>query len=143
MAKYHNKKTVSPDGIKFDSRRECQRWGELRLLERAGRISNLERQVKFELIPAQYEAYERYSPPNWEAVEGWAESGTPPQTGKRLKDGRKCVELATSYVADFVYIQDGQRVVEDVKSKATKTPEYIIKRKLMLWLKGIKIREIE
>lgn len=127
MAKYHNKKTVSPDGIKFDSRRECQRWGELRLLERAGRISNLERQVKFELIPTQYEAYERYSP----------------KTGKRLEDGRKCVELATSYVADFCYVQDGKMVVEDVKSKATKTPEYIIKRKLMLWLKGIKIREIE
>lgn len=50
--KYHNKKIVSLDG-KFDSQREYERWGELKLLQRAGEISNLQRQVKFRLIPAQ------------------------------------------------------------------------------------------
>ena len=53
--------------------------------------------------------------------------------------GGKVVERACSYVADFVYIENGQKVVED--AKGYKTPEYIIKRKLMLWVHGIQIRE--
>ncbi len=50
--KYHNKKIVTMDG-KFDSKREYERWCELKLLKRAGEISDLRRQVKFRLIPAQ------------------------------------------------------------------------------------------
>lgn len=38
------------DGITFDSRREARRWQELKLLERAGEIEHLERQVKFPLV---------------------------------------------------------------------------------------------
>ena len=50
MSKYGNKKTVI-DGMTFDSIHEAARWKELRLLERAGEIKCLSRQVKFELIP--------------------------------------------------------------------------------------------
>ena len=50
--KYKNKKTVC-DGITFDSKKECTRWNELKLLERAGEISRLQRQVKFEVLPKQ------------------------------------------------------------------------------------------
>lgn len=49
-------------------------------------------------------------------------------------------ERACTYIADFVYEENGQTVVED--AKGMKTKDYIIKRKLMLWIHGIKIREI-
>lgn len=52
MAKYNNKK-VTIDGITFDSQKEYQRFCELRLLERAGAIRDLQRQVSFTLIPVQ------------------------------------------------------------------------------------------
>lgn len=48
--KYGNRKVHTPDGW-FDSQRELKRWGELKLLERAGAITNLRRQVPYELIP--------------------------------------------------------------------------------------------
>lgn len=51
--KYYNIKTTTSDGITHDSRKEANRWCELKLLERAGKISGLQRQVKFELIPKQ------------------------------------------------------------------------------------------
>ena len=121
--KYGNRK-ITVDGVAFDSKKEYLRWCELCLLEKAGQITDLKRQVKYVLIPAQYEEYERYSK----------------KTGKRLKNGTRCVEKECSYVADFVYEQDGQTVVED--TKGFKTEKYIIKRKLMLYLLGIKIHEI-
>lgn len=49
-SKYSARKTVV-DGIKFDSAKEARRYSELKLLERAGEISDLQRQVKFTLIP--------------------------------------------------------------------------------------------
>lgn len=51
-SKYSAKKTTV-DGITFDSAKEAQRYCELKLLERAGEISDLQRQVKFTLIPKQ------------------------------------------------------------------------------------------
>ena len=57
---------------------------------------------------------------------------------KQMVDG-KCVERSVKYIADFVYIKDGQLVVEDCKG--FRTPEYIIKRKLMLYVHGIRIYE--
>jgi hypothetical protein len=50
MSKYHNKQ-VTVDGIRFDSIREANRWQELKLMERAGEISGLARQVRIEIIP--------------------------------------------------------------------------------------------
>ena len=52
----------------------------------------------------------------------------------------KVVEREVAYVADFVYEQNGETVVED--TKGVKTKDYIIKRKLMLFRHGIKIKEI-
>ena len=49
-------------------------------------------------------------------------------------------ERAVKYIADFVYEQDGKIVVED--TKGFRTPEYIIKRKMMLFFYGIEIREV-
>lgn len=120
QSKYHSEK-ITILGMSFDSKREARRWFELTTLEKAGEIKNLRRQVKFELIPTQSE---------------------PDITGKRggIKHGR-VLEKEVSYYADFVYEdRDGQTVVED--TKGVRTPEYIIKRKLLLWRYGIKIQEI-
>ena len=46
--KYFAKKTVAM-GLKFDSRWEAERWGQLKAMERAGVVTQLERQVKYEL----------------------------------------------------------------------------------------------
>ena len=126
--KYHNVKTTTFDGKTHDSCKEARRWAELNLLQRAGEISDLRRQVRYKLIPAQYETIERYSA----------------KTGKRLKDKQKCIERGVDYIADFVYTDNrtGKEVVEDTKSKATRTPEYIIKKKLTLYLLGISINEV-
>lgn len=121
-SKYHSKK-VTRNGITYDSKKECNRHAELLLLERAGAISELQRQVKFTLLPAHFEAYERYG-----------------KNGQKLKDGQRCVERAVFYVADFVYKQNGELIVEDVKGIRTK--EYILKRKMLLHFHGIKIKEV-
>ena len=112
MSKYGNKKTYV-DGIKFDSKKEANRYIELKTLLLAGKITGLELQKSYVLIPAQY---------------------------LNINGKRKCIERPLKYVADFVYHQDGKTVVEDVKGR--KTPAYIIKRKLMLWVNGIKISEV-
>ena len=97
----------------FSSKKERDRFKELCLLEQAGIISDLRTQAAFELIPIQY--------------------GT---------DGRM-LERECKYVADFVYTKNGELVVEDVKSPATrKNSEYIIKRKLMLERHGIRVQEV-
>jgi hypothetical protein len=138
--KYHSRKVVA-DGMTFDSRKEYLRWCELSLLAKVGKITNLQRQVKFVLIPAQYE---------------------PDTIGKRGGKKRgKLIERECSYIADFVYekpitmekmyfangksesmtVNCGfETVVED--TKGFKTTDYIIKRKLMLYVHGIRINEI-
>lgn len=111
MSKYGAKKTVF-QGITFDSQKEAQRYAELRLLERGKVISDLQLQVKFDLIPVQKDA-----------------------------DG-KVIERAVTYVADFTYTdkRTGEFIVED--TKGMKTKEYILKRKMMLYFHGIRIREV-
>lgn len=121
-SKYGNKK-VEVNGILFDSKREARRWLELDAMAKAGMIHDLQRQVEFELIPAQYEAIERYG-----------------KKGQRLKDGQRLIEKKCVYVADFTYWKGDQRVVEDTKGH--RTEKYIIKRKLMLYVHGIRIREV-
>lgn len=121
--KYNNHK-ITFEGETFDSKKEFRRWQELRMLERSGLIQHLRRQVKYVLIPAQYETYPRFSD----------------KTGKRLKDGTRLVEKEVSYIADFVYSHfGGPTTVED--TKGVRTADYIIKRKLMLWVHGIRIIE--
>ena len=52
-------------------------------------------------------------------------------------------ERAVKYVADFTYTENGETVVEDTKSEITRAnPTYILKRKLMLWVHGLRIKEV-
>lgn len=119
MTKYHSRKVVV-DGESFDSVKEYRRWCELKLLERAGVITELKRQVKFELIPVQREKV-------------W-------NNAKKCFEPGKVIERECSYIADFVYWDGKKYVVED--TKGFKTKDYIIKRKLMLWVHGIRIKEV-
>lgn len=57
-----------------------------------------------------------------------------------LKDNGKVIERAVIYKADFTYWKDGEYIVED--TKGVKTRDYIIKRKLMLYKHGIRIKEV-
>ena len=111
------------NGIEFDSRKEARRYHELLILKRAGVIQNLKTQVRYTLIPSQYETFERYG-----------------KKGQKLKDGKRLLEKECSYVADFVYEEDGKEIVED--TKGVKTKDYIIKRKLMLYIHGIRVKEV-
>lgn len=119
--KYGNAKS-EVDGEIFDSRKEARRYIELQLLLKAGTIKDLRRQVRFVLVPAQRE---------------------PDEIGPRggRKPG-KLIEKEVAYVADFVYTdtETGKTVVEDTKGMRTK--DYVIKRKLMLYVHGVRIREI-
>ena len=119
--KYGNTK-IRCNGEVYDSKKEYQRACELSLLERAGRIADLRRQVKFLLIPTQRE-------PDEIGPRGGGKKG-------------KVIEHEVSYLADFVYtdLETGGTVVEDTKGMRTK--DYIIKRKLMLYIHNIKIREV-
>ena len=121
--KYGNKK-IKVGGLVFDSKKEYRRWRELGLLERAGEIANLRRQVEYILIPEQRaQSTEKYT--------------RGPKKGLR-KPG-ELLERKVTYIADFVYEKAGETVVEDCKGMRTK--EYIIKRKLMLYQHGIRIVE--
>lgn len=119
MNKYHSKKVIV-GGEVFDSRKEYRRFCELSLLQKAGAITELQRQVEFELIPAQRE-------PDTVGVRGGVKKG-------------RVIEQKCSYVADFVYKENGKLVVED--TKGFKTKDYIIKRKLMLYIHKIRVKEI-
>lgn len=118
MRKYGNKKCTY-DGLTFDSKRERDRYCDLKLLQAAGVISELRCQVPFILVP-------EHRDPD---VLG-------PRGGRRR--GR-IIEKAVVYIADFVYQENGKTVVEDAKGHRTR--EYIIKRKLMLHVHGIRIKE--
>ena len=104
--KYHSKKIII-DGIKFDSKKEGNRYLQLKKLEEEGIISDLKLQVPFVLI-------EPFT-----------------LNGKKYRK--------TEYVADFVYIRNGERIVED--TKGYKTELYRIKKKLMAYLYQIQIKE--
>lgn len=115
--KYHNSPTerVAEDGtvIKFDSQKEARRYDTLAAMERAGEIKDLRLQVDFTL-------QEAYTDKN----------------GHRVR--------AIRYKADFTYRHPvtGALAVEDVKSRATRTKEYLIKRKLLKEKLGITITEV-
>lgn len=102
MSKYNNRRINTPDGW-FDSKAEYARWLELKLLERAGHISDLQRNIEYELIP---------------------KIGT-------LRPIR--------YRADFVYVENGKKVVEDRKGYRNRV--YKLKARLMLWRHNITILE--
>ena len=111
--KFHARK-VTIDGMEFDSQAEAYRWCELKLMEKAGEIRELRRQVEYTLIPSQ------------------------------KGDDGKVAERAVKYIADFVYEENGKTVVEDVKGlrQGAAYEVFKIKRKLMRYVHGIEIREI-
>ena len=107
--KYGNHK-VEADGLKFDSKAEYRRWCQLKILVKAKEISQLQRQVPYELVPAM-----------------------------KAPDGTNLRPVA--YIADMTYLdRSGALVVEDVKGVSTQ--EYRTKKKLMLAVHGIWVREI-
>ena len=122
--KYNNRK-IEVDGMVFDSKKEASRYEELLLLQKAGAISGLRRQVRYVLIPAQRE---------------WCDEIYTRGENKGKNKPGKVLEREFTYIADFVYYQNGEVVVEDTKGFRTK--EYIIKRKLMLYMHHIRIKEI-
>lgn len=127
FSKYHAKKVVV-DGIEFQSKKEANRYCELKLLQRAGKISDLKLQVPFVLIPTQYEEIITYTPKR--------------QKEKKIK---KVVEKMAQYIADFTYYdENGNYIVEDTKGyrDSVSYAYFVLKRKLMLWVHNIKIVEV-
>lgn len=104
----------------YASRKEHSRALVLQAMQQAGKIRDLREQVSYDLIPAQREA---------------AGGGVHSRPGR-------VIERACRYVADFVYTdaRTGLTVVED--AKGVRTPVYKIKKKLMLWVHGIRIQEV-
>lgn len=150
---------------KYDSKKEYDRWLELQMLEKGGAISDLQRQVEYEIIPAHYETIHMRD----KNVKKWlvytsVHDGIVFDTKKAATEYCKekgyhtmritphsyvepvykqvCIEKNAVYTADFVYIENGQLVVEDVKSDITrKEADYVLRRKLMLHVHGIRIKE--
>jgi Protein of unknown function (DUF1064) len=115
--KYRNVR-VRIDGITFDSLREAARYGELKLLQGAGLIRDLEVHPVYAL--QVLELTEATAPP-------WV------------------IHTVGTYAADFRYhiVESGVVIVEDVKSAPTKTDLYEWKKKHLLGQYGITITEIE
>ena len=111
MSKYNSRKTTV-DGFTFDSKKEAKRYLELKQMEKDGLIHDLQLQVPFVLIPS------------FEVV----------------VDGKKRKRRPITYVADFVYYRDDEKVIEDVKG--LRTPVYNIKKKLFEYRYHETIREV-
>ena len=109
------------------SRKEHNRAAQLLMMQRAGIISNLRQQVRFNLIPPQRD----YAGTLIERACDYIDDQGNVVVG---------VDEVGDVVADFVYTDDqGNVVVED--TKGFRTRDYIIKRKLMLFVHGIRLKE--
>jgi hypothetical protein len=118
--KKHKYSAVKTNG--YDSKKEANRAEILKILNLAGEITDLQEKVVFTLIPKQVEII-----------------SVPTKEG--FKEKEICIERACTYEADFVYVnKNGIKVVEDVKGMRLEV--YKIKKKLMLFVHGIKINEI-
>lgn len=118
--RYRLKKLVPQDGcckdsLLWDSEKEYRRWGELKLLEKKGEISELQRQLPFR-IGILY-----YKPKCFIYV------------------NHDCFKSEIVYKADFTYIENKKLVVEDTKGYHTR--EYKKKKMLMKKIYGIDVRE--
>lgn len=121
--KYNNKK-VEHNGILFDSKKEKDRFVFLKDAEEQGLISNLQRQVKFELLPAIKEKYIKH-------------------LKTKEKECERTVQLAISYTCDFQYEKDGVVVVEDIKPSPALIPkEFVLKEKLFRYKYGFSIKRV-
>lgn len=118
----YNHTTVEANGLKFDSKKEYQRYLFLKDAEEKGLITNLRTQVKYELIPAVTEEYVEHL-----------------KTKDKIKT--RTLQLAITWTADFVYCKGSEEVVEDVKpSKFLLSDRFVIKEKLFFWKYRKKIR---
>lgn len=118
----YNHTTVEVDGLKFDSKKEYQRYLFLKDAKDKGLITDLRTQVKFELIPAVTEEYVEHL-----------------KTKDKIKT--RTLQLAITWTADFVYLKNGEEVIEDVKpSKFLLSDRFVIKEKLFFWKYRKKIR---
>ena len=119
--KYNNKKIVNEFG-KWDSKKEYERYLRLKEAEEKGLISDLRTQVTFELIPAITEEYVEHL-----------------KTKDKIKT--RVLQRAVTYKADFVYIKDGEEIIEDVKiSKGLIPKEFALKEKIFFWKYGKRIQ---
>lgn len=112
----------------YASKHEAERAAELRWLEKAGKIRDLQEQVKFVLVPAIWEEIPRIG-----------------KRGKPVKPKRVCLQRELAYYADFVYIDgDGHTVVEDAKGyKGGATYRvFVNKKKMMRQIYGIEVVEV-
>ena len=127
--KYMARKVIV-DGEQFDSKREARRWMELLRMVDTGEIKDLCRQVEYPLIPTQRE-------PSTGVYSKGAKKGQP-------KPG-KIIELGCSYIADFQYTRNGETVVEDVKGyrDGGAYRVFVLKRKMMLYIHGIRVKEVK
>lgn len=118
---------VKVDG--YASKHEAERAAELRWLEKAGKIRDLQEQVKFVLIPAKWEEIPRIG-----------------KRGKPIKPKRVCLQRELSYIADFCYIDcaTGHTVVEDAKGYKGGATYRVFKdkAKMMFDKYGIKVVEV-
>ncbi len=121
--KYHRTKVVF-DGIEFDSKLEGERYLFLKDMERQGFISNLQRQVRFEVVPRQCVKIPRIG-----------------KKGQPLMPKVVVVEKNVEYIADFTYFVRDKVCIVVEDTKGFKTKDYIIKRKLMR-LQGHPITEV-
>jgi hypothetical protein len=122
--KKYNNKNVIYDNIKFDSTKEGKRYLVLKQAEKDGIISNLELQVKFELIPSIKEEYVKHL---------------------KTKDKMltRTLQLPITYICDFRYTKNGNIVIEDVKASPKMIPsDYKLKEKLFFWKFGTRIRRV-
>lgn len=124
-SKYHNKK-VEYAGISFDSKKEMKRYVFLKDMEDKGVIENLERQVRFVLIPSITEDRIVHLKTKDKVV-------------------KKTIQLAITYTCDFRYVHDGVTIVEDIKASpksAALDKVFLIKEKLFRWRFGFAIKRI-
>lgn len=124
-SKYKNKKIVNEYG-KWDSKKEYNRWLFLKEAEKQGLISNIRRQVTYELIPSIKEEYIEHL-----------------KTKDKVKE--RMVQRPITYTADFVYTKDGKDIAEDVKASpnmAALDKAFLLKEKIFRWKFGYPIKRV-
>ena len=124
-SKYRNKKVVY-EGISFDSKKEMKRYVFLKDMEDKGVIENLERQVRFVLIPSITEDRIVHLKTKDKVV-------------------KKTIQLAITYTCDFRYVHDGMTIVEDIKASpksAALDHVFLLKEKLFRWRYGFAIKRV-
>lgn len=149
---------------KYDSTKEYHRWLELQRMEKDGKITNLRRQVEFELTPEQYRREKRrekevkhYLVPYSNFFHSFDKKKDAVSFAKSVSVKVKYITTQTEtvpvykdvkildsavYTADFTYIEDGEYIVEDVKSDYTrKEKDYVLRKKFLYYKYKILIRE--